>query len=1468
MKKKEVNEFPWQQASSATTTQSDSFSIEKGEVEKHPVSTAQQRLLQLYEQDSGNTDFNVSATVHLSGDIDLDILQKSFNLVVKRHPSLRTTYEFSGSKSVKIINDGSDSAMKILDWRAQSSQERHRSIQHINALAQPFDLKCGPVIRVKLIWLDSNKEAILYLEASHIAVDSKSLRYILDDLTFFYHQFVSGYGNKICLLPVDYEDYTSWMKITQHTESYQEALEYWKKELTNTPQMLHLPTDMSRNVEPFKGAIYRFNIPQKIRSEVEAFAKKNQCTAFAVLITAYAILLNKYSRDTRINIGGPSSGLPRTEIKKMVGLFQNSTVFCNDFIEDQNFLELLQHNIEIMWESNKHLIAFEDMVERLSVPVDSSCHPIYQVSFNLHEKVFQHWQAGSVKFETIDVNSGYNNLDISLDVLEINSEYFARIKYNANLFTEQSIGRFCKHYVRLLKLLMAQPSLNLSEIVLLTKDERELVLKEWNDNDQDFPLNKSVVDLFEETVNVNPDGIALVYDGFKLTYSDLNKKVNQLAWYLLQFKLQPGELVGVCLPRSHNIVIAELAIMKAGAAFLPLDPTLPPERLRYIVEDSHCQCLVTLEQLSSLILSFSGDTICMDRDENLINQQNHSNLELYFSSDNLAYVIYTSGSTGNPKGVLIEHKSLTNFLLATQQVPGLQQDDVVLALATISFDVAIMELFLPLVCGASVVIAPDAARQDTFLLMKVMKKENVTMMVATPTTWMMLLASGWQGEKNFTAISAAETLSPQLARRLAGKCRALWNGYGPTEATCGSSFVKIHKGEKVITIGQALANKKYYILDEKLKPVPIGVPGELCIGGVGLARGYLNRPELTNKSFVPDPFRENSDSRIYRTGDLCCWLADGRVEFLERVDHQVKIRGYRIELGEIEAKLSSYIGVKQAVVLVEEKTSGDKFLVAYFVSTDKVSHSKSEWHKILSSYLKSFLPTYMIPEVFMPLDKFPATINGKLDKSALPKVEYETVEDYVAPKTLLQRKIVAVWSNVLNIPEKKIGVSTNFFLLGGNSLSMVMMFNALRSLLKKEPNSTEFLSSPTVQVLAEQLSDSGFDIKSASHPELITAIRADIDEMDNITALPQVNEYTFKPRAVLMTGACGFLGSYLVKSVFDGTNADIYCLIRAETLTVAESKLQEAFRKSGHGELIKSDRVKVILGDLKQARLGIEESSYNRLAAAVDVIYHCGALVHHLYDYERLRSSNVKSTLELLSFATTAQNKAIHYISSIATKGIVFNRQNYQNNTDWSGFAGNGYVLSKWVNEQLLSLAAEKGIHAKVYRPGNIAGDSNTGYCNYQHNHILLKLKGMLQLKEGYISKNDIIEMVPVDLLADDIVSKSLDAADTRLRYNCQNPHTISWLSFLQAYEAHGFNVHYFHDLDRWHHIIENLPISNAMFPLLELYRSGHIQEESKFLNSHSDFQAKLPSYNHMIDQQFRYLADSGFFADLTDFKT
>lgn len=1038
------------------------------------LSSAQKRMWFMYELNRQDTSFNIAVFARIKGEIILEELQKAFDAVVKRHAILRTTYGYFENEMTQVIQQHPSIPLKELDWRSFSESEQQQKIKELEFAKLPFDLERGPVIRPTFIWV-SQDQAILHLEAHHIACDGTSFQKIFEDWISFYESRLSKTTPNLPFLKVEYVDYANWLLEEHQTLEYQAALHYWKEQLQNGPRMIQLPTDFPRQqIDPYQGAMYHFEVDLALRKKIEDFAKSHETTPFAVLLAVFATILHKYSRDEEINIGIPFSRRPLIETENMVGFFINTLVTRHTFGEDKSFTAQLKYTSQMVRDAFANQAAsFEEVVDVLNIERNMAIHPLFQVHFNLLPGLFKNWKTPHVELEIIGANSGFPEFDLSLELFESELSYYAAMKYNAKIFTQDTIGRIVNHFMALLSEVMENPTLKQSEVSLLTPAERTLMLESWNATSKKYPLDKRAIDFFEEQVEKNPNKCAAIFGAARLSYQELNERANQLAHRL---NGKPDQFIGICLPRSLDMLIALLAVMKSGAAYIPLDPSFPSHRLTYMVENSELNCLITLEPLLSLFLNFKGEAICLDRED--LSQEPKTNPGKRSTTNNLAYVIYTSGSTGNPKGVQIEHKALINLLLSMKDVPGIKPEDLLLAVTTLSFDIAELELWLPLISGATVVIAHEEAKQDVTALQELIQKNQVTLMQATPTTWTMLFESGWPGNKNLTVLCGGEPLKPDLAQKITHTCKALWNMYGPTETTVWSSISKIEKEEKILTIGRPIANTTFYILDKNLHPTPLGVPGQLFIGGTGVARGYLKRPDLTAEKFISDPFLDDPKARIYNTGDLARYLRDGRVECLGRADYQVKIRGYRLELGDIESQLNQLKEVNNAVVIVREDqgVKSDKRLVAYIIpeSKDKTLFKETEKQKTffneIKASLKKELPEYMIPAAFVLMQSFPLTPNRKIDRKGLPKPE--SIEQQITGKVAgysneTEKQILEVWQEVIGT--SSIGVDENFFDSGGNSLLAVQVFKRLNELFPNKIKLVDIFSYPTIQILAHYI---------------------------------------------------------------------------------------------------------------------------------------------------------------------------------------------------------------------------------------------------------------------------------------------------------------------------------------------------------------------------------------------------------------
>jgi amino acid adenylation domain-containing protein len=842
--------------------------------------------------------------------------------------------------------------------------------------------------------------------------------------------------------------------------------QYWKEQLKDAPGKIHLPYDFPHlETDLYQKDKIIKDLDLELSQKVKTFIKQHQVSPLSFFLTVFAILLNKYSNNEELNIGLNHSS--------------NTLVTKHFFSGDHSFSELLNLTSHTIQKGISHSVPFDEILKMLNIEANSMTSALLQVGFHF-----------LLQSESID--SSYPPYDILLIIKETGATYELILQYNTQIFRGDTIIRFVEHYTNLMTKLAENSTQKLAEISLLSSKERILILETWNNTAKDFPLEKQAIDLFEERVAKDPNRRAIVFEDQILTYKELNERANQLSHYMQQFHVQTEDMIGVCMPRSIEMVIALLAVMKLGAVYVPLDPNIPVHRLDFMVKDTGLKILVSIESLLNLFSEFEGSSICFDRDASAINHESKESLIKNSHSKSLAYLIYTSGSTGNPKGVLIEHQGLTNELLAEQDIYGFTENSVLLSVTAYSFDASISEILAPLIAGAFLVIAPEKARRDVVEIRELIQKYDVTVLELTPTAWLMLLDSGWEGSKNMTAEAHGEPLKPELAKRLLKHCKSLLNGYGPTETSITSSFAIVNPEEEIITIGRPLANVTYYILDSNLQPVPIGVPGTLYIGGVGVGRGYLNQPKLTEEKFIRDPFVNLTHARIYNSGDLARYLPDGRVQCLGRADQQVKIRGNRMELGDIEAKLTQISGVQDAVVTVKESNELDKYLVGYIIPVKKDDISlkdlekQNEFSHYLKKELKKELPNYMIPSVFVLVDTFQHTTSGKVDRKKLP--EPPDFEQYFIQKENLVAKLQAANTSerflilktfildtvreLMDIPESvPLDEKKGFFDLGLDSADAIELRNRIHKSLDNicEIKSTAFFDYPTIASLAHHI---------------------------------------------------------------------------------------------------------------------------------------------------------------------------------------------------------------------------------------------------------------------------------------------------------------------------------------------------------------------------------------------------------------
>ncbi|HEY9856592.1 MAG TPA: amino acid adenylation domain-containing protein, partial [Stenomitos sp.] len=1031
--------------------------VERGSV--IPLSFAQRRLWFMDQLEPGNPQYNMPTAMRLVGLLDVDALEKSLNEIVSRHEVLRTTYSTIDGEPVQVIHPNLSIPLSILDLQHLEPTQREAEAQRlaVKESQRPFDLGQDPMLRASLLKLGEQEHWVL-ATMHHIASDGWSIGVIIQELMALYTAFSQGKASPLPELSIQYADFAHWQQSYLQGEVLDQQVTYWKEKLQGAPSLLELPTDRPRPaIKTTQGATRAFRLSKALADKLQDLSRKEGATLFMTLLAAFQTLLHRYSGQEDVVVGSPIANRNRAELEPLIGFFVNTLALRADLSENPTFRQLLGQVKETTLGAYAHQdVPFEKLVEALQPERNLSHTPIFQVMFVLQNNPRGTLQLPGVSLEMLASDSQTSKFDLTLSLSESPDALAGSIEYATDLFDASTIERMVGHFQNLLESILANPDQKVGGFEILGDSERHRLLVEWNDRATDYPLDKGIHQLFEAQAEKTPDAVAVVFEHQRLTYADLNRKANQLAHYLKKQGVGPEDLVGICVERSLEMVIGLLGILKAGAAYVPLDPNYPKERLAFIMEDAQAKVLLTLQHLRGEI---PGPlSIYLDSDWSIIEQYETSNLE-GVSPDRLAYIIYTSGSTGRPKGVAIEHRSAVAMLHWAQETYPAEELEGTLAATSISFDLSVYELFLPLSLGHKVILAENALQLPTLPA-----AQEVTLVNTVPSAIAELLRSESIPSSVRVINLAGEPLPNSLAQQLyqLDHVEKVYNLYGPSEDTTYSTYALIQKGVKTTCpIGRPLPNTQLYVVDQTSNLVPVGVPGELWIGGDGLARGYLNRPELTEEKFIPNPFGEG---RLYRTGDLVRYRPDGNLDFLGRIDHQVKIRGFRIELGEIETTLAKHPSVLDVVVVALTFDNGDKQLVVYLVADQTLEASE------LRTYLKGTLPDYMVPTHFVQLDALPLTPNGKVDRKALPWPNVTVSdEDFVEPRTETERILAALFAEILGL--EKVGVETSFFELGGHSLLATQVVSRIRKVLGTEVPLRALFEHPTVSALARKVSE-------------------------------------------------------------------------------------------------------------------------------------------------------------------------------------------------------------------------------------------------------------------------------------------------------------------------------------------------------------------------------------------------------------
>ncbi|HEX2927283.1 MAG TPA: amino acid adenylation domain-containing protein, partial [Ruminiclostridium sp.] len=1008
-----------------------------------PASFSQERMWFLNELVPGNPAYNIFLSVRVKGGLNIDILNHTINGIIKRHETLRTRFVTVDGRLVVKLDAELKTQCRVVDLTQLSSYEKEKSIYQLTdeEVKKSFDLASTPLFRITLLKLEE-KCYIMLINMHHIISDGWSTGLFLKEITVLYQAGIKGLEAGLPQLEYTYGDYAFWQREYLKGSVLDKKLSFWKKYLGYSSLMLDLPLDKPKqSLQSNMGASSRFAVPDNISSRIKEICRKENITLFTFLLTAFNVLLYKYTYQEDIIVGTPVANRTRSEFEGLIGCFVNTIPLRTDISGNPTFREVLERVSKSNAEAfDNQDMPFDVLVEELHLERDLSRHPIFQVMFVLQNASYKTIGIENVEFEIMNTDSRTSKFDLTLEVYE-EEVINGRFEYSTDIFESSTIVRMTENFINLLKNIVNDYGQRVMEIDILGEQERTLILKEWNNTRVEYPKVPSIISLFENQVIKTPDSIAIIFDNKNLTYRDFNSKANQLAHFLIKLGVGRETIVGICMERSFEMVIAIYAILKAGGAYLPIDPDYPGDRIKFIIEDAKVPIVLVQKHLENLFDNSDATVICADTQWSEISIERTDNPVCQNKQEDLAYVIYTSGSTGNPKGVMNTHGGLYNRLMWHQKKFMADDSDTILQKTPYSFDVSVWEFFWPLMCGARLLIAAPGGHKDCRYLADIIRANKVTAVHFVPSMLRAFLGEEGIGECSSLkrVICSGEALTGDIQKlffEVFGNT-LLYNLYGPTEAAIDVSCWECRNdGSSNVPIGKPIDNIQLYILDQKLKPVAAGVPGELYIGGAGLARGYLNKPELTRERFILNPFRSMPGEYLYKTGDLARFKADGNIEYLGRNDFQVKIRGLRVELGEIEALLLQHPCIQEAVVTAREDVPGSKRLVAYIVP-DKTNAPED---KEIKGYLMKKLPEYMVPSLIIRLDKLPLLNNGKINRKGLPAPDYSQLRGnrkYVAPRTPVEEKLAGIWSKVLKI--NQVSICDKFFELGGDSILSIQI---------------------------------------------------------------------------------------------------------------------------------------------------------------------------------------------------------------------------------------------------------------------------------------------------------------------------------------------------------------------------------------------------------------------------------------------
>ena len=1308
--------------------------------ELYPVSSAQRRIYYNAKMiGENNVVYNMPGGILLEEKLDKEKVQKVFEKIIERHETLRTSFVINNTEVMQKIEDKINFEIPVYE----NTEKEIKQI--IKGFSKPFILEKAPLIRVELHYIDNKKTLVLF-DTHHIIVDGTGLNNLIIEFNRIYNK------ENLKKLPIQYKDYAVWENEYNQSEQLKECEQYWVNKFKNVElSQLNLPYDYKMLVNrSYKGDRISKELDEQEFRKIEKFAKKLGVSPYAFFLSAFFVLLYKYTGQNKIILGSPIANRDINETKRLIGMFVNNIVIDGKIDSEKTFTQFLEEIKEQVLEDLSHQpYPFDMLVKKLNIQVDNSRNPLFDVLFTYQNKEEKIIKTGNLNSKIIEINNNIAKFNLSLEIKP--EAHTINIEYRTDLFKKQTIERLYEHYLNTIISIINKEDIKIKDISIISEEEKNKILYEFNDTQLDYPKDKTIIEVFNNCLTKNRQNIAVQYKDKIITYDELDKKSNYIAQKLLEKGIKQGEVVGVYLNRSIELIISIIAILKVGAVYMPMYIGYPKERLEYMLENSNTKLLI-YKDLNNLSFKGKKEKIKVfeeiDEDNKII-----KNDELKCSD--IAYMIYTSGSTGKPKGVQITHKNLINFIYAFNKYYNdeISSKDNFLASTNISFDVSIWEIFLPLLNGAKLVLHEEEIIQDIFLYTESIIKNKITSLYIPPNILKDVynILKDKKGIKINKILVGVEPIRKIVLNKYydLNKDMIIINGYGPTETTICCTALEYKKDLKdvIVSIGRPLKNDGIFIVSQDKNIQPIGIPGELYVTGDGVGEGYINNVAETEKHFLKNILDKNSE-KMYKTGDIAKWNEDGTISFIGRNDFQVKISGHRIELNEINHTVMEYPGIVKSYTIIYKR--GEKsYIVTYYTSEKEITKSD------LLAFLKEKLANYMVPNFIIQLKQFPLTPNGKIDKEKLP-VDFSSKVEYIEPRNQFEETVAEIFKKLFLI--KKVGIDDNFFELGGDSLTAIkFQVEALNAGLKL--TYSDIFTYPTIRTLSEKENnkitykvDKNYDYTKINK----------ILEKNNINKISNNKKHT-QLNNVLLIGATGFLGAHILEQLILSEANKIFCIVRRKSSIEPEERLKknmEFYFGNKYSELI-GKKIIVIDGDITDKFLGQKnKEEYIKLASNVDCVIHSAAIVKHYGNYKIFKDVNIEGTNNVIEFCKKFKKK-MYYISTLSisrnfinnatTTNVKFKENNFYIGQDLN----NVYIYTKFEAEKKIFENIQEGLDACVLRIGNITNRYSDGkfQINLSENAFINRIKAIIKLgvvQDKYLQHS--LEFTPVDYCADAII--------------------------------------------------------------------------------------------------------------------